>query len=289
LYGTLVRENVPSPVFVLEDAYVYKGIPLKCLPFGHKLGMIRTMFDTDYLPDLAAKPDRLAVRMPFMWMYSDGQSPSIIPERIAKQIPYSVHHIQYRDLDEIRPYLNVPVGLKDPALADSAPSVVAASESHVSTYVPDFRKPQYKYPTVFRVMADVQYDIYHLYACGPSSNPQGRQFVYLDVAYVPNYAKSVFLNGLFRNIRENRNLDYIEESDDETDFEDTREDKYVDLTKEIWMECVFHPKFRRWVPVRVVDRREKVVHIHKLSQETVGHPKSGGFPEPNPSLRRPVK
>jgi hypothetical protein len=103
--------------------------------------------------------------------------------------------------------------------------------------------------------------------------------VYYDVAYVPNYTKSVFLNGLFRNIRENRNLDYIEESDDETDFEDTREDKYVDLDKEIWMECVFHPKFRRWVPVRVVDRREKVVHIHKLTQE------SGNlrFPEPFPS------
>jgi len=270
LYGTLVRENVPSPVFVMEDAYFYKGIPLKFLPFSHKLGMIRKLFETDYLPELAAKPDRLRVRMPFMWAYEENQVPSIIPERIAKQIPYSIHHIQYRDVDEIRPYLNVLVGIKEQTTADAAPSLVAAmavSESHVSKYTPDFTKPQYKYPTVFRVMADVQYDIYHLYACGPrdeSDNP----FVYYDVAYVPNYAKSVFLNGLFRNIRENRNLDYIEESDDETDFEDTREDKYVDLAKEIWMECVFHPKFRRWVPVRVVDRREKVVHIHKLTQES---------------------
>jgi hypothetical protein len=279
LYGTLVRENVPSPVFVMEDAYFYKGIPLKFLPFSHKLGMIRKLFETDYLPELAAKPDRLRVRMPFMWAYEENQVPSIIPERIAKQIPYSIHHIQYRDVDEIRPYLNVLVGIKEQTPADAAPSLVAAmtcAESHVSKYTPDFTKPQYKYPTVFRVMADVQYDIYHLYACGPSSNQPGRQFVYYDVGYVPNYEKSVFLNGLFRNIRENRNLDYIEESDDETDFEDTREDKYVDLTKEIWMECVFHPKFRRWVPVRVVDRREKVVHIQKLTQETYGFP--------NPSL-----
>jgi hypothetical protein len=292
LYGTLVRENVSSPVFVLEDAYVYKGIPLKFLPFSHKLGMIRKMFETDYRPELAAKPDRLAVRMPFMWLYSDpNQVQSIIPDRIAKQIPYSVHHIQYRDLDEIRPYLNVPVGLKETNV--ETPTI---AETHVSKYTPNFTKPQYKYPTVFRVMADVQYDIYHLYACGPADHT-GNPFVYYDVAYVPNYEKSVFLNGLFRNIRENRNLDYIEESDDETDFEDTRLDKYVDLTKEVWMECVFLPKFRRWVPVRVVDRREKVVHIHKLTEETYGskgaaplrssrcHQKSSGrISIPNPSL-----
>jgi hypothetical protein len=227
-----------------------------------------------------------------MWLYSDpNQVQSIIPDRIAKQIPYSVHHIQYRDLDEIRPYLNVPVGLKETNV--ETPTI---AETHVSKYTPNFAKPQYKYPTVFRVMADVQYDIYHLYACGPADHT-GNPFVYYDVAYVPNYEKSVFLNGLFRNIRENQNLDYIEESDDEADFEDTRLDKYVDLTKEVWMECVFLPKFRRWVPVRVVDRREKVVHIHKLTQETYGskgaaplrssrcHQKSSGrISRPNPSL-----
>jgi hypothetical protein len=73
------------------------------------------------------------------------------------------------------------------------------------------------------------------------------------------------MNGLFRNIRENRNLDYIEESDDEDEFENMHEDKYVDLTKELWMECSFHTKFKRWVPIRVMGKHEKVVHIHKLA------------------------
>jgi hypothetical protein len=72
------------------------------------------------------------------------------------------------------------------------------------------------------------------------------------------------MNGLFRNIRENSNLDYIEESDDEEDFENTREDKYVDLQKSLLMECTFHPKFKRWIPVRVVNNDAKVVPIHKL-------------------------
>jgi hypothetical protein len=72
------------------------------------------------------------------------------------------------------------------------------------------------------------------------------------------------MNGLFRNIRENSNLDYIEESDDEEDFEDTRLDKYVCSEKTLIMECVFHKKFKKWIPVRVEPSGQQVVHISKL-------------------------
>ena len=72
------------------------------------------------------------------------------------------------------------------------------------------------------------------------------------------------MNRLFRNIRENENLDAIEESDDEDDFQNVREDKYVDLEKTLLIECQFHPKFRRWVPLRVVKPPCKVVHISQL-------------------------
>jgi hypothetical protein len=78
------------------------------------------------------------------------------------------------------------------------------------------------------------------------------------------------MNGLFRNIRENKNLDYIEESDDEDDFQNTNVDKYVNLEKKINMECMFHPKFKRWVPVRVVDKSERVIHIQKLVKGEFG-------------------
>ena len=68
--------------------------------------------------------------------------------------------------------------------------------------------------------------------------------------------KSVFLNSLFRNIKENRNLDLLEESDDESDFENISEDKYVDLNKSIIMKCIFNNKFKKWEPVEVI--KEKV-------------------------------
>ena len=91
----------------------------------------------------------------------------------------------------------------------------------------------------FNVKADLQNDIYHLY----------EHDKYIDVAYIPDYKTSVMMNRLFRNIKENENLDALEESDDEEEFENDKEDRFVDLNKVLKMQCCFHPKFRKWVPL----------------------------------------
>lgn len=95
----------------------------------------------------------------------------------------------------------------------------------------------------FQVKADLQNDIYHLYAA---------ENIYHDLAYIPNVKSSIYMNSLFRNIKENQNLDLLEESDDDDDFEDVRPDRFVNLDKVILMECVYHNKFQRWVPIRVI-------------------------------------
>ena len=74
------------------------------------------------------------------------------------------------------------------------------------------------------------------------------------------------MNAIFRKIRENQNLDNAEESDDEEDFQDMREDKYVDLEKVVYMECAFHTKFRRWVPIGVTKDTSKLVLVSRLIQ-----------------------
>jgi len=274
LYGSLVVDQIDivskeilAPFFVIEDVYFYKGVPLKHLCFAEKTYILKELFDQEYNVSTLSfdntfdkKHAYTPVYLPYIWH-------ALKPPPI---FPYTVHHIQYRECARICPYLNVIYGLREPTHPVITPKPQAHEEIHVSQYTPDFGKPQYKYPSIFRVTADVQYDIYHLYACGPSkrndNNKNSMSNVYYDVAYIPNYKKSVFMNGLFRNIRENRNLDYIEESDDEEDFENTREDKYVDLKKELFMECSFHTKFKRWVPIRVVDAKSHVVHIHKLAR-----------------------
>ncbi len=74
-----------------------------------------------------------------------------------------------------------------------------------------------------------------------------------DIAHIPDYKTSVFMNKLFRNIKENHNLDSLEESDEEEEFENIQIDKFVDLSKILKMRCNFNYKFKKWVPMQVVN------------------------------------
>jgi len=122
---------------------------------------------------------------------------------------------------------------------------------------------QFQFPTVFLVSADLQYDVYNLYAMGGKDKPK----VFVGFAAIQNYKTSVLLNRVFRNIKENANLDAIEESDDDEDFENVDETKYVDLEKCVAFECVFNHKMKKWMPVRQISDNEnkRVVHICSLT------------------------
>ena len=102
---------------------------------------------------------------------------------------------------------------------------------------------------IFKVKADIQNDIYNLFC-----SDENKQKFY-QIAYIPDYKTSVMMNSLFRNISENMNLDTLEESEDEEDFENIDLDKYVDLDKCFTMECVYNNKFKMWVPEKVVKNK----------------------------------
>jgi hypothetical protein len=102
----------------------------------------------------------------------------------------------------------------------------------------------------FIVSADIQNDIYNLVDPDNSSDCTIANKL---IASIPDYKTSVFMNALFRNIKENKSLDALEESDDEEEFENTNIDKFVDLTKKIKMKCIFNYKFKKWTPVECVN------------------------------------
>jgi len=246
LYGTWIETE---SVFVIEDIYYYKGVSMRHFVLQEQLEVLEEC--------MCSLPPSL-FRLPLLWSVTiedQHECPTTIPADIGALLGYPAHHIQYRALEQKMPYLNVNLNRKPIAV----PSATVAMPLKLIAPPMDLSKPQYKFTTVFRVMADMQFDIYHLYAYGKQQTP-----VYYNIAYVPNYKSSVFLNGIFRRIRENTNLDYIEESDDEEEFQNINPEKYVDLTKEVLMECVFHPKFKRWIPLRIADERAKVIHISRL-------------------------
>jgi hypothetical protein len=66
------------------------------------------------------------------------------------------------------------------------------------------------------------------------------------------------MNKLFRIIKENENLDALEESDDEEEFEDEDENKFVHLDKVYNMVCEYNHKFKKWTPIRVASEDANV-------------------------------
>ena len=259
IYGTFVQEEATkNEWFVIEELYYYKGISLKNMRFCEKVFIMKELLDIQKTYEGSIK-----FCLPVMWHFNadtlmSNEYPAFIPEPFLSNIYYPVHHIQYRAIYNIMPNLNVHLNRK------ILPTIIKKKQStHTFETIPmtiDINKPQYRYPTVFQVTADIQYDIYHLFAYG-----KGNTSVYYNTAYIPNYKTSIFMNGLFRNIRENKNIDYIEESDDEEDFQNLNEDKYVDLNKVLLIECLFNRKFKRWTPIRVMDKKSKIAHIGQLA------------------------
>jgi hypothetical protein len=177
-------------------------------------------------------------------------------ETAMNKSAYVSHHLQFRSTTQIMPYLNHTF---------KARAFTSATAVEPIIYIPrndlDFGSNAYKSEAVFRVMADIQSDIYLLYAYNDAAETK---FDFVDIAYIGSFKDRVFMNSLFRNIRENLNIDYGEESEDEDMFQNTNVDKYVDLKREYRMVCTFHQKFKKWVPLRTVDARSRCVNLSQL-------------------------
>ena len=97
----------------------------------------------------------------------------------------------------------------------------------------------------------------------------GGKSIYYKHAAITDYKTSVYMNGIFRNIKENDDLDKLEESDDDEEFENISEDKYVDLKKELPFKCVYLKYYQSWKPLvqqkgKICDWKE-ISHIEKYN------------------------
>ena len=134
-------------------------------------------------------------------------------EKVIQNLPYDLYCVQHRMLFRNSPFLNERVDFKR--------NIVA----------------------IFLVNPQIEDDIYSLYC------DNGENLVYHNIACINDYKTSVFMNSLFRKIKENVDLDKLEESDDEEEFEDISDDKFVDLEKEIRISFTYCHKFKLWKPL----------------------------------------
>ena len=254
LYGSLCEIPDKGQYFVTEDILYSKGISISKQPFNERLGFLYELF-TLY-PEWFYNNNSFPIVLPVCWALDENCSQHI-PEHIQAKIPYTVHHIQHRSLQYIVPYVNIPFTRNIIPVSNNTSTNILFIPPALPRF--DYSKPQYKRPTTFEIKADLQNDIYHLYAFGKNA-----ERIYCGIAYIPSYDTSCYMNSLFRDIKENRHLDSLEESDDEEEFQNMKEDKFVDLEKLLAIECVYTYKFRRWTPVNVVHGRGQIVHIRQL-------------------------
>jgi hypothetical protein len=123
-------------------------------------------------------------------------------------------------------------------------------QSTQSIYEPHPQPPPVPRTCIFTVCPTETTDIYNLFNIGE------RDLTNIDRAQVAGiyaYKTSVLMNSIFRNIKENSNLDALEESDDESEFEDEdelRTNFVIDMKMKINMVCEYSSHFKKWVPIR---------------------------------------
>jgi hypothetical protein len=110
----------------------------------------------------------------------------------------------------------------------------------------------------FKVRACINQDIYNLFIL------ENNKETFYDYALIDSYKTSVFMNSLFRKIKENKNLDLLEESDCEEEFENTTLEKYVDLNKSYIIECIYNKKFKKWIPKNLA-KNNYIIDKNKLN------------------------
>lgn len=227
-YGTLFDYD-NSKFFCIQNISYYKGDNISHYYFKKKLSLINHILDNEIDSNILFS-NQLVFGLPIM-----SNSRNTIYNQLDS-LPYSISHLQYIFLH------------KHETIFNSNYTKVSFVNSYSNS------------PTlVFNVSADVQNDIYLLH-CFHKGNIKH----FYDHAFIPDYKTSVMMNSIFRDIKENRNLDLLEESDSEDEFENIDIDKFVNLKKNVFMICAFNFRFKKWVPTKLV-RNSKICNLYTLN------------------------
>ena len=278
IFHGIVFTHLNASFFSCEDVFFYKGRDVSRFTWLDKLDLFATIFKED-IKQVSYNSKFIVFAMPLM--APDFNS---IISQIYK-VNYKVTSIQFKKFQNIGHYTSSPfyykAGSNHPCATGSQQQQQPQKSQHnrvgndtnVVRNETQHHNGQKKHdntrkngdrpypPTakevVFKVKADVQTDVYHLY---------GNDDVMFETCCIPTYTASVMMNGIFRTIKENNNLDALEESDDEDEFENDKIDKYVDLSKSCNFVCVYNTKFKKWTPLRLADVKMSVVDTKTLRQ-----------------------
>jgi len=235
IYGTYFL-HYNKHYFSCEQLHYYKGLHVSKRTYNERLKLLLEMFQNE-MEQIAYTANSLIVGLPMMTNTYEAALDLLFT------LPYKTYGVgSPRDTG---PIYAGPI-YTDPIYAGPVTPAFVATPIPLNKYINK---------AIFKVKADLAADNYLLYTSDNSL---------YDTAIIPSYTSSVMMNSLFRNIKENTNLDLLEESDDDDEFENTSIDKFVDLEKTRVMECVYSKRFKKWQPVKTLSDTIKLVSFTEL-------------------------
>jgi hypothetical protein len=271
-YGTYFN-YLNNPFFCIEDVFMYKGNFILDCNIITKINKICDILKND-IQQLSYNNYCLVFGLPVIFMQSNESS------KIFETIKYKLSCIKYYNKNNINSYFmilfdeyikNNDVKLpekiyknenihkiynnkienpKVEKIKTENPKIEKIENPKIEKIKTEKTKQEINKLKIFIIKPYIQNDIYYLYSL---------ENEYIGIACIPDFKTSVFMNNLFRNIKENTNLDTLEESDDEDEFENEKEDKFVYLDREFNFVCSYNYKFKKWVPIKLADASLKTV------------------------------
>jgi len=248
-YGTIFNNNY----FTIEDIFYYKGKNVSQCIWYDKLIYLKLIMRND-IKQVSYNNSFIVFGLPIMKKNLDDINSSI------NLLPYKINYIQFRNYNKKN---DSYILVNKPKLYEKTPYNKLSTKKLYQKPIPqqNYEKSlNIRKEIIFKVKPDIINDIYHLYCCDKDNKD-----MYYDLACIPDFKTSVLMNKLFRNIKENNNLDALEESDDEDEFEDDKIDKFVFLDEIYNMICVYNNKFKKWIPIKVVDSKEEIIKYNQLN------------------------
>jgi len=251
VFGGVIFRLTDKMYFSIHTIYWYKGNPIPSLTLSGHIRLCETIFAQRDVRQVAyTKQNSVIFGLPVLCdseQDAENVSHGLSYQVFAFQYRYNTHTKVIQRMSDTNDARNGRVSANTPTAPVRALPAATAPPTRIP-YIQPMDEMLTNIQATFIVRPNIQNDIYELFVM-PS---RGCEPVFHNFAHIPSYKTSVMMNRLFRNIAENQSLDALEESEDETEFENTEPDKYVSLHREYIMMCRFHKRFCRWVPFHVV-------------------------------------
>ena len=262
-YGTTFF-NMYNKFFAIEDVFYYKGNDVSRYNWGRKFELFNTILGKD-IKQISLNNSFMVFGLPLLSDNLDDFYNKV------EQIKYKISIVQFRlfercnnflfmsfakfiDQKMFKPRLNNNTNNTNNNNTNNNNNNHTNNINNNHNKIEVIKKPydrsviNDRKEVIFKIKPDIQNDIYQLYCLNDDNNE-----IYYDIAFIPNFNTSVMMNKLFRKIKENYRLDALEESDDEEEFENENEDRFVYLDKTYNMVCLYNHKFKKWYPIRVAN------------------------------------